>query len=108
MNRKKLILSKIFCYSLILFLSFFAFASATAHSKKANLTDEDRKLLESLRITPPSIWIEAPDFSGELNDGSSIKLTDYHHRFVLLNFWATWCVPCLKEMPDLEKAFQQM
>ena len=108
MNSNKLIPPKIFCFSLILFLSLFAFASATAHSKKANLTDEDRKLLTSLRITPPSIWIEAHDFSGELNDGSIINLKDYHHRFVLLNFWATWCVPCLKEMPDLEKAYQKM
>ena len=108
MSSKKLILPKIFRYSLILFLSLFAFASATAHSKKADLTDEDRKLLKSLRITPPSIWIEAHDFTGELKDGSTINLKDYHHRFVLLNFWATWCVPCLKEMPDLEKAYQQM
>ena len=108
MYSKKLILPKIFCLSLILFLSLFAFASTNAHSKKAELTDEDKKLLKSLRITPPSIWIEAHDFRAELNDGTIINLKDYHHRFVLLNFWATWCVPCLKEMPDLEKVFQQM
>jgi len=107
MNRK-MILQKIFRYNLILFLSLFAFASAAAHSKKSDLTDEDRKLLKSLRITPPSIWIEAHDFTGEINDGRIINLKDYHHRFVLLNFWATWCVPCLKEMPDLEKAYQKM
>ena len=108
MSSNKLIFQKIFRYALILFLSLFAFASAAAHSKKADLTDEDRKLLKSLRITPPSIWIEAHDFTGKLNDGNSINLKDYHHRFVLLNFWATWCIPCLKEMPDLEKAYQQM
>ena len=108
MDSKNLILQKLFCFSLILFLSLFAFASAMAHSKKAKLTDEDRKLLKSLRITPPSIWIEAQDFTGEINDGSTVNLKDYHHRFVLLNFWATWCVPCLKEMPDLEKAYQKM
>jgi len=108
MNSKKIILPKIFRHSLLLFLSLFAFSSAAAHSKKADLTNEDRKLLKSLRITPPSIWIEAHNFIGELNDGSTINLKDYHHRFVLLNFWATWCVPCLKEMPDLEKAYQKM
>ena len=108
MSNKKLFLSKTFCYCLIFFLSFFVFASAAAHSKKADITDEDRKLLGSLRITTPSIWIEAHDFKAELNDGSIINLKDYHHRFVLLNFWATWCVPCLKEMPDLEKVYQQM
>ena len=108
MDSKKLILPKFFCFSLILFLSLFAFTSSMAHSKKSNLTDEDIKLLKSLRITPPSIWIEAHDFTGELNDGSTVNLKDYQHRFVLLNFWATWCVPCLKEMPDLEKAYQIM
>ena len=108
MFSNKSILPKILSHSLILILSLFAFASATAHSKKAYLTDEDRKLLQSLRITPPAIWIEAHDFTVELNDGSIINLKDYHHRFVLLNFWATWCVPCLKEMPDLEKAYQKM
>ena len=105
---KLLILPKIFCFSLILFLSLFVSDSPNAHSKKAELTNEDRKLLKSLRINPPSIWIEAHDFSAELNDGTIINLKDYHRRFVLLNFWATWCVPCLKEMPDLEKVFQQM
>ena len=108
MDSKKLILPKFFCFSLILLLSLFAFTSSMAHSKKSNLTDEDIKLLKSLRITPPSIWIEAHDFTGELNDGSTVNLKDYQHRFVLLNFWATWCVPCLKEMPDLEKAYQIM
>ena len=108
MSNQKSNFSKILRYVLILFLSLFAFTSSMAHSKKANLTDEDRKLLKSLRITPPSIWIEAHDFTGELNDGSTVNLKDYHHRFVLLNFWATWCVPCLKEMPDLEKAYQKM
>jgi len=108
MSSNKLIFPKIFRHSLILFLSLFAFVSAAAHTKKADLTDEDRKLLKSLRITPPSIWIEAHDFKGELKDGSIINLKDYHHRFVLLNFWATWCVPCLKEMPDLEDAYKKM
>ena len=108
MSNQKSNFSKILRYVLILFLSLFAFTSSMAHSKKSNLTDEDIKLLKSLRITPPSIWIEAHDFTGELYDGSSVNLRDYHHRFVLLNFWATWCVPCLKEMPDLEKAYQKM
>ena len=108
MKSNKLTLPIILCFSLIFFISLFAFTLTEAHSQKANLTDEDRKLLKSLKITPPSIWIEAHDFKGELNDGSIINLKDYHHRFVLLNFWATWCVPCLKEMPDLEKAYQHM
>jgi len=34
-------------------------------------------------------------------DGNEISLSDYKGKTLLVNFWATWCTPCLKEMPDL-------
>ena len=45
----------------------------------------------------------APDFT--LNDlsGRVVSLSSYRGKTVLINFWATWCVPCLKEIPDLVK-----
>ena len=50
----------------------------------------------------------APDF--ELKDlaGNNVRLSDYHGKVVLLNFWATWCPPCKEEMPwfvDLQKRY---
>ncbi len=36
-------------------------------------------------------------------DGQSRGLTDFHGKIVLLNIWATWCVPCRKEMPTLDR-----
>ncbi len=50
----------------------------------------------------------APDFEAVLKDGSKIRLSDFRGRVVFLNFWATWCEPCKKEIPDLEKMTAKM
>ena len=47
------------------------------------------------------------DFTLADLDGKTWTLKDQRGRVVLLNFWATWCPPCRKEMPDLEKLYQQ-
>lgn len=50
----------------------------------------------------------APDFTLPGIQGKSISLQDYRGRYVLLHFWATWCVPCIKEMPEIEQAYRSL
>jgi peroxiredoxin len=44
----------------------------------------------------------APGFTVQGIDGATHSLSDYRGKVVVLNFWATWCIPCRAEMPDLE------
>jgi peroxiredoxin len=59
--------------------------------------DEEQKALVA--------WegVRAPDFSVTNVDGQTIRLADLKSKRVIVNFWATWCVPCLVEVPNFIK-----
>ena len=48
---------------------------------------------------------DAPAFKLVGLNGEDISTESIKGKAVILNFWATWCIPCRKEMPDLERAF---
>lgn len=51
--------------------------------------------------------IKAKDFTLQSPSGASISLSDYEGKYVLVNFWAHWCSPCIKEFPDMQKLYEQ-
>jgi thiol-disulfide isomerase/thioredoxin len=60
-------------------------------------------LLVALPASATDIGDSAPSFSRANLAGKQVKLTEYRGKLVLLNFWATWCGPCRKEMPLFSK-----
>jgi peroxiredoxin len=54
----------------------------------------------------PKVGQPAPDFTVTTFGGHKVKLADLKGDVIVLNFWATWCAPCRKELPLLEGAFK--
>ena len=87
------------------FILFSLTSSFASENKSIPLSPSEMDLLEEFRIEIPSHYIKSHDFKGELASGESFSLADFKGKFLILNFWATWCSPCLKEMPDLEQVY---
>ena len=84
-------LTGLYATLLLLFLSAAAAEEELSHS--------------FARIDPP---LSVPDFSLPDMDGELHALQDYRGKVVLINFWATWCPPCRREMPALEQLYSEL
>jgi len=56
----------------------------------------------ALLLESPNHAVEALDFTTTTPEGEEVKLSDFEGQVVFLNFWATWCTPCLQEMPAMD------
>ena len=59
------------------------------------------------QFTELSRPIPAPDFTLKDMDEDSHRFSDYRGRVVILNFWATWCPPCRREMPSMQRLYEK-
>ena len=58
-------------------------------------------------VAPPELELgaPAPDFQVTRFNGDTLRLSELHGQVVVLNFWASWCPPCRREMPAFEDAW---
>jgi len=84
-------------------IKFFIFLFCFSIFSSISQTNEDVPLnnIAINEIPKPISSIKFEDFSG-----NEINLKDYHGKLVIINFWATWCSPCKKEMPSLDNLYQ--
>ena len=87
---------KIFIKYLILAAIFFSLAIA-GYSLVRNRTP--------LQEQKPAVGESAPDATLVDLSGKTVQLSDFRGKVVLLNFWASWCLPCTDEMPGFQKVF---
>lgn len=74
-------------------------ASNVADDKTKLYTIEKVEKSAGKKAAPNLFWTE---------DGKSVSLSDLKGKVVFVNLWATWCGPCIKEMPDLSKISQEL
>lgn len=63
---------------------------------------------QSANQAPVRVGLPVPDFTFPGLDGQKVSLSEFRGRVVFVNIWATWCSPCVEEMPSMQKLYQKL
>src|SRR5437762_7575609 len=77
-------------------------AAETAAKARLSGAGNELSISPEQPANPDQWWLRS------LEDGTDVSFSKFKGKVVFLNFWATWCGPCLQEMPTLERMYQKL
>ena len=89
--------------STTLLSSALILSACSSSTEKKEETNKQTSTTSSSETKPT----QAFDFTAMDKDGKTVKLSDFKGKKVYINMWASWCGPCMREIPELEKVYQK-
>ena len=102
-NKKQVILSQGYLLPIFLILMLLTTVVISAQAQTKSAGSATLQILSPMPDKP-----QAPDFTLKDTNGNEHSLAAYRGKVVVVNFWAVWCLPCRKEMPSMQRAWEKV
>lgn len=110
-NKQRTLLVLILVLVIVFAVSMFAYRALSSKYPADPETSQEENVSADAESGPQVIsrdkLEQASDFTLEDNEGNSVSLSDHLGKPVVINFWATWCPHCVKELPYFQEAYEK-